>query len=53
MKKIYLEPTTEVVKLVYSNALLDASIGAEGGGSDGGAPVTPSDPSQPGWGDDY
>ncbi len=53
MKKIYLEPTTDVVKLVYSNALLSGSIGAEGGGSDGGVPVTPSDPSQDGWGDDY
>ena len=55
MKKKYFEPTTDVVKLDYTNALLAGSIGddTEGGGSDGGATITPSDPSQAGWGDDY
>lgn len=54
MKKTYFAPEVEVVELMAQVALLAGSIpGAEGGGDDGGSDTNPTDPSDPGWGDDY
>ena len=53
MKKIYLEPEVELIKLDAMNQLLAGSVGdtdddsGEIGGGDGG------DPSDPDWGGDY
>lgn len=55
MKKIYLEPEVELIKLDAMNQLLAGSTGdidggdgdGEIGGGDGG------DPSDPDWGGDY
>ena len=54
MKKTYYSPNMDVIELKSSHSLLAGSVpGAEGGGSDGGSTVTPTDPAQEGWGDDY
>ncbi len=54
MKKIYLNPTLEVVEIDVKNQILAGSVpGAEGGGNDGGVTPGEVDPSQPGFGDDY
>ena len=54
MKKTYYSPKMDVIELKTSHSLRAGSgTGAEGGGSDGGSGVTPTDPSQEGWGDDY
>ncbi len=53
MKKIYLNPTLDVVEIDVKNQILSGSVpGAEGGGSDGGITPTPVDPSDPSWRDD-
>lgn len=53
MKKIYLNPTLDVVEIDVKNQILSGSVpGAEGGGSDGGTTPVVVDPSTPGWDDD-
>lgn len=53
MKKIYLNPTLDVVEIDVKAQILSGSIGAEGGSSDGGANTETSDPSDPDWGWDF
>ena len=54
MKKTYFAPEVEVIELMAQVALLAGSVpGGEGGGDDGGSDTNPTDPSDPGWGDDY
>jgi len=54
MKKIYLNPTVEVVEIDFKNHLLAGSLpGAEGGGNDGGTTPGVVDPTDPGFGGDY
>lgn len=52
MKKVYFSPEMETIDMLL-DGMLCSSIGTEGGGDDGGSDVTPSDPSNPGWGNDY
>lgn len=51
MKKTYLEPEVELVELEVEGFLCIS--GGEGGDDDGGLIPSPSDPSKPGWDDDY
>ena len=53
MKKFYLEPEVEIIESELEGFLCDSNGEAEGGGSDGGSDVNPTDPSDPGWGGDY
>lgn len=53
MKKIYIEPESEIVELHMGSALLSGSTGAEGGDGDGGIPTDEGDPDDPDWGSDY
>jgi len=54
MKKIYLNPTLDIVEIDVKNQILSGSIGAEGGSSDGGVnPSKEDDPSDPDWGWDF
>lgn len=55
MKKIYLEPESEVIMLSTVSALLVGSTGDVQGGNDDGQviPSTGGDPNDPNWGKDY
>ena len=54
MKKIYLNPTIDVVEIDVKNQILAGSVpGAEGGGSDGGLTPTNDDPGSDDWGNKF
>jgi len=54
MKKNYLNPTIDIVKLDVKYQILEGSVpGAQGGGSDGGVTPVDVDPNDPDYGSDY
>lgn len=57
MKKTYLEPDMQLIKIATSGFLAASMGDVDTGGIDNGGEVTPGtpdvDPSDPGWGSDY
>ena len=53
MKKIYLNPTLDVVEIDVKAHILAASAAVDGGNSDGGTNTETDDPTDPNWGWDF